>query len=111
MVSKRSVCCLQLAYSKKSSGFRTVSTVPGEKSRYDTRGTYKDESLMLTGDLNVINVQWIVQYRIEDPIRYLFQVRDISKTIRDTTEAVMRRAVGNRLGSECADYRTGGGGQ
>jgi membrane protease subunit HflK len=55
---------------------------------------------MLTGDLNVIDVQWIVQYRIEDPIRYLFQVRDTSKTIRDTTEAVMRRAVGNRLGSD-----------
>src|SRR6056297_1177862 len=85
---------------KEEFGFRTVSTVPGEKSRYDTRGTYKDESLMLTGDLNVINVQWIVQYRIEDPSRYLFQVRDTSKTIRDTTEAVMRRAVGNRLGSD-----------
>jgi membrane protease subunit HflK len=55
---------------------------------------------MLTGDLNVIDVQWIVQYRIEDPIRYLFQVRDTSKTIRDTAEAVMRRAVGNRLGSD-----------
>ena len=87
---------------KEEFGFRTVSvsTVPGEKTRYDTRGTYKDESLMLTGDLNVIDVQWIVQYRIEDPIRYLFQVRDTPKTIRDTTEAVMRRAVGNRLGSD-----------
>jgi membrane protease subunit HflK len=85
---------------KEEFGFRTVSTVPGEKTRYDTRGAYKDESLMLTGDLNVIDVQWIIQYRIEDPIRYLFQVRDTSKTIRDTTEAVMRRAVGNRLGSD-----------
>jgi membrane protease subunit HflK len=77
-----------------------VSAVPGEKTRYDTRGAYKDESLMLTGDLNVIDVQWIVQYRIEDPIRYLFQVRDTTKAIRDITEAVMRRAVGNRLGSD-----------
>ena len=87
---------------KEEFGFRTVSvsTVPGEKTRYNSRDNYKDESLMLTGDLNVIDVQWIVQYRIEDPIRYLFQVRDISKTIRDTTEAVMRRAVGNRLGSD-----------
>ena len=85
---------------KEEFGFRTVSAVPGEKTRYDTRGSYKDESLMLTGDLNVIDVQWIIQYRIEDPIRYLFQVRDTSKTIRDTTEAVMRRAVGNRLGSD-----------
>ena len=85
---------------KEEFGFRTVSAVPGEKTRYDTRGAYKDESLMLTGDLNVIDVQWIIQYRIEDPIRYLFQIRDTSKTIRDTTEAVMRRAVGNRLGSD-----------
>lgn len=69
---------------KEEFGFRTVSvsTVPGQKTRYDSRGSYKDESLMLTGDLNVIDVQWIVQYRIEDPIRYLFQVRDTSKTDR-----------------------------
>jgi membrane protease subunit HflK len=55
---------------------------------------------MLTGDLNVIDVQWIIQYRIEDPIRYLFAVRDTPQTIRDITEAVMRRVVGNRLGSD-----------
>ena len=55
---------------------------------------------MLTGDLNVIDVQWIIQYRIEDPIRYLFQVRDTRQTIRDITESVMRRVVGNRLGSD-----------
>ena len=58
-----------------------------------------DESLMLTGDLNVAVVEWIVQYRIQDPIAYLFNVRDTRKTIRDITEAIMRRAVGNRLGS------------
>ena len=85
---------------KEEFGFRTVAATPGQKTRYDPSGSYKDESLMLTGDLNVIDVQWIIQYRIEDPIRYLFQVRDTSKTIRDTTEAVMRRAVGNRLGSD-----------
>ena len=85
---------------KEEFGFRTVSTASDEKTLYDTRSAYNDESLMLTGDLNVIDVQWIVQYRIEDPIRYLFQVRDTPKTIRDTSEAVMRRAVGNRLGSD-----------
>jgi modulator of FtsH protease HflK len=85
---------------KEEFGFRTLATVPGEKTRYDPGGAYNDESLMLSGDLNVIDVQWIIQYRIEDPIRYLFQVRDTPKTIRDTTEAIMRRAVGNRLGSE-----------
>ena len=85
---------------KEEFGFRTLATVPGEKTRYDPGGAYKDESLMLTGDLNVIDVQWVIQYRIEDPIRYLFQVRDTPKTIRYTTEAIMRRAVGNRLGSD-----------
>lgn len=82
---------------KEEFGFRTL--IAGERTTYDER-SYKDESLMLTGDLNVIDVQWIVQYRIEDPIRYLFHVRDTSKTIRDITEAIMRRVVGNRLGSD-----------
>jgi membrane protease subunit HflK len=85
---------------KEEFGFRTVAAIPGERTRYAESGSYKDESLMLTGDLNVIDVQWIIQYRIEDPIRYLFQVRNTPKTIRDTTEAIMRRAVGNRLGSD-----------
>jgi membrane protease subunit HflK len=81
-------------------GFRTLSTVPGQRTQYTGNQVYKNESLMLTGDLNVIDVQWILQYRIEDPIRYLFQVRDTPKTVRDITEAVMRRVVGNRLGSD-----------
>ncbi|WP_035275295.1 FtsH protease activity modulator HflK [Desulfogranum japonicum] len=85
---------------KEEFGFRTMSTVPGEKTRYAPSGPHEEESLMLTGDLNVIDVQWIIQYRIEDPILFLFKVRDTEKTIRDTTEAVMRRAVGNRLGSD-----------
>ncbi len=85
---------------KEEFGFRTIASVPGKKTLYEPGGSYKDESLMLTGDLNVIDVQWIIQYRIEDPIRYLFQVRNTPKTIRDTAEAIMRRAVGNRLGSD-----------
>ncbi len=85
---------------KEEFGFRTVASVPGDKSRYDQSASFKVESLMLTGDLNVIDVQWIIQYRIEDPIRYLFQVRNTAQTIRDTTEAVMRRVVGNRLGGD-----------
>jgi modulator of FtsH protease HflK len=85
---------------KEEFGFRTLSAAPGERTRYAANGEYKGESLMLTGDLNVIDVQWVIQYRIEDPIRFLFQVRDTPKTIRDTTEAVMRRVVGNRLGSD-----------
>ena len=82
---------------KEEFGFRTVA--PGQRTKYAER-PFKDESLMLTGDLNVIDVQWIVQYRIENPIQYLFHVRDTAKTIRDITEAIMRRVVGNRLGSD-----------
>ncbi|MCK9274853.1 MAG: FtsH protease activity modulator HflK [Syntrophales bacterium] len=82
---------------KEEFGFRTVAV--GDRTRYEER-PYKDESLMLTGDLNVIDVQWVVQYRIEDPINYLFLVRDTDKTIRDISEAIMRRVVGNRLGSD-----------
>lgn len=83
---------------KEEFGFRTLAA--GERTRYVEKPYNKAESLMLTGDLNVIDVQWIVQYRIEDPIRYLFHVRNTGKTIRDLTEAVMRRVVGNRLGSD-----------
>jgi modulator of FtsH protease HflK len=85
---------------KEEFGFRSLASAPGQRTQYADNQTYKTESLMLTGDLNVIDVQWILQYRIEDPIRYLFAVRDTPQTIRDITEAVMRRVVGNRLGSD-----------
>ena len=85
---------------KDEFGFRTVASRPGERSRYTESKAYMNESLMLTGDLNVIDVQWIIQYRIEDPIGYLFRLRDTHKTVRDITEAVMRRVVGNRLGGK-----------
>ena len=82
---------------KEEFGFRTLAT--GQRTQYE-RGDFSAESLMLTGDLNVIDVQWIVQYRIEDPVKYLFQVREQRETLRVVTEAVMRRVVGNRLGSD-----------
>ncbi|MBI3129678.1 MAG: FtsH protease activity modulator HflK [Candidatus Tectomicrobia bacterium] len=85
---------------KEEFGFQTVAPVAGQRTQYRDSRAFKDVSLMLTGDLNVIDVQWIVQYRIEDPIRYLFRVRDTGQTIRDISEAVMRRVVGNRLGSD-----------
>src|SRR5918999_350074 len=90
---------------KEEFGFRSLATTPGQRTQYtghqpSGNQAYKSESLMLTGDLNVIDVQWILQYRIEDPIRYLFAVRDTPQTIRDITEAVMRRVVGDRLGSD-----------
>jgi len=82
---------------KEEFGFRTEAAA--RRTRYQG-GDYTNESLMLTGDLNVIDVQWIVQYRIEDPVRYLFRVREQTETFRAIAEAVMRRVVGNRLGSD-----------
>ena len=83
---------------KEEFGFRTTGA-GGQRTQLDDRAN-KEVSLMLTGDLNVIDVKWIVQYRIEDPIRFLFWVRNTPQTIRDMSESVMRRVVGNRLGSD-----------
>lgn len=86
---------------KEEFGFMTSAIEPGQRTQYAAgKKTFKEVSLMLTGDLNVIDVQWIVQYRIEDPTSYLFKVRESGQTIRDTAEAVMRQVVGNRLGSD-----------
>ncbi len=53
------------------------------------------ESLMLTGDLNVAMVEWIVQYTVKDPVQFAFQIREPRETIRNMSEAVMRLVVGN----------------
>jgi len=55
---------------------------------------------MLTGDLNAADVEWIVQYRINDPFKYLFRVRNAEKTFRDINEAIMREIVGDRTVNE-----------
>ena len=55
---------------------------------------------MLTGDLNIIEVEWVVQYRISDPEKFLYGMREPTKTLRDLSESVMRRIVGNRIGSD-----------
>ncbi len=82
---------------KEEFGFRTI--VAGRRTQYQ-RGAFSAESIMLTGDLNVIDVQWIVQYRIEDPVSFFFNVREPVDTIRDVSESTMRRVVGDRLGSD-----------
>lgn len=82
---------------KQEFGFRT------EKA--DTRTTYSkksfiDESQMLTGDLNMADVEWVVQYRISDSYKYLFKVRNADKTLRDMAEAAVRKTVGDRTVNE-----------
>lgn len=84
---------------KQEFGFRTRGTTQGERSTYSS-AQFEDESLMLTGDLNMIDVEWVVQYRIDDPIKFLYEMREPTRTLRDISESVMRRIVGNMLGSE-----------
>ncbi len=84
---------------KQEFGFRTAGTQTGGRTAYQS-ADFEEESLMLTGDLNIIAVEWVVQYRINDPIRFLYQVREPTRTLRDISESVMRRVVGNRLGSD-----------
>ena len=78
---------------KEEFGFRTLRS--GIKTKYSTR-SYDHESLMLSGDLNIADVEWIVQYRIKDPYKYLFKIRNVVETIRDLSESVTRQIVGDR---------------
>lgn len=82
---------------KQEFGFRTVSA--GTRTQYSS-GDHTDESLMLTGDLNLADVEWVVQYRINDPYQYLFKVRNAEKTLRDMSESVVRKVVGDRTVNE-----------
>ena len=82
---------------KQEFGFRTVRA--GVRSQFTTSG-YEIESNMLTGDLNAAVVEWVVQYRIIDPYKFLFKVRAVEETFRDLSEAVMRKIVGDRTVNE-----------
>ncbi len=82
---------------KEEFGFRTLRA--GVRSQYTTKG-YGGESNMLTGDLNAAVVEWVIQYRIVDPYKYLFQVRNVQETFRDMSEAIMRKVVGDRTVNE-----------
>lgn len=78
---------------KEEFGFRTAR--PGVKTIY-SKTQYSGESWMLTGDLNIADVQWIVQYKIKDPVQFLFKVRGQTGTIRNVAESAMRFVVGDR---------------
>ncbi|MCR9014357.1 FtsH protease activity modulator HflK [Aquiflexum gelatinilyticum] len=82
---------------KQEFGFRTVKA--DQRTEYE-KGTFGDESMMLTGDLNLTDVEWVVQYRIVDSYNYLFRVRNAEKTLRDMSEAAMRKIVGDRTVNE-----------
>ena len=78
---------------KKEFGFRT--TRPGIRTEYRMTTDSQREAMMLTGDLNVAVVEWIVQYKIKNPYNYLFKIRDADSTFRYMNEAVVRRVIGD----------------
>lgn len=82
---------------KHEFGFRTSN--PGTRSEY-ADGSYVDESSMLSGDLNMADVEWVVQYRIVDSYKYLFKVRDAEQSLRNMSESAMRKTVGDRTVNE-----------
>jgi membrane protease subunit HflK len=82
---------------KQEFGFRTEEA--GVRTVFSA-ADFSGEAVMLTGDLNVAVVEWIVQYRVSDPYMYLFKVRNLTDTFRAMNEAVMREVVGDRTVTE-----------
>lgn len=77
---------------KEEFGFRTK--IPGQRTEFAKTG-YEAESLMLTSDRNVIDLEWIIQYKVQDPILFAFKVKDVKQAVRDICEVALRRIVGN----------------
>jgi membrane protease subunit HflK len=77
-------------------------TTPGAVDPYQSPRMHdgKRETQMVTGDLNAALVEWVVQYRISDPVKFLFEVREPSETLRYVSESVMREVVGDRTVDE-----------
>ncbi len=83
---------------KEEFGFRTQRA--GVRSEFSRTRDAVDESNLLTGDLNSAVVEWVIQYRIIEPYKFLFRVRNVQETLRDMSEAVMREVVGDRTVNE-----------
>ena len=79
-------------------------TTPGASDPYQSPGgaerETKRETEMVTGDLNAALVEWVLQYRISNPVKFLFEVREPSETLRYVSESVMREVVGDRTVDE-----------
>ncbi|HVS33339.1 MAG TPA: FtsH protease activity modulator HflK [Thermoanaerobaculia bacterium] len=84
---------------KEEFGFRTIEAGGPGASTYSERD-FENEALTLTGDLNVAVVEWTAQFRVREPYKFLFKVRNVRKTFRDMNETVMREVVGDRSVNE-----------
>jgi modulator of FtsH protease HflK len=87
---------------KEEFGFRSARAAANQRFATDSENSV---ALMLTGDLNVALVPWIVQYRIKDPYNFLFKVRDIRRLLMDMSEAAMRQVIGDRSINEVISKR------
>jgi membrane protease subunit HflK len=87
---------------KEEFGFRPMRQINQTRFLADSE---QNVALMLTGDLNVAVVPWIVQYRIQDPYLYLFKVHDVRRLLRDLAESTMRLVVGDRSINEVISKR------
>lgn len=87
---------------KEEFGFRTVSA--GVNTKYSSK-SYNEEALMLTGDLNVLDVSWIVHFKVKDPVDLLFNVRNPRETVRDLSESAMRQVIGDYSVNEAITMR------
>lgn len=76
-------------------GFRSLAQ--GNTFQQGQMRTFPEEAAMLTGDENIVNVQFSVQYQIKDPVEYLFNVTDQAAVVRNAAEAAMREVIGNSL--------------
>ncbi|TFH25052.1 MAG: FtsH protease activity modulator HflK [Myxococcales bacterium] len=85
---------------KQEFGFTTPGASDPYQSARDARHETKRETEMVTGDLNAALVEWVVQYRISDPVKFLFEVREPNETLRYVSESVMREVVGDRTVDE-----------
>ena len=83
---------------KQEFGFTTPGASDPYQSSRPREG--KQETQMVTGDLNAALVEWVIQYRISDPVKFLFEVREPSETLRYVSESVMREVVGDRTVDE-----------
>jgi len=85
---------------KQEFGFMTPGANDPYQGPRDGKRQTKRETEMVTGDLNAALVEWVVQYRISDPVKFLFEVREPSETLRYVSESVMREVVGDRTVDE-----------
>ena len=88
---------------KKEFGFRSLRV--DDKQRFSSESESDSVALMLTGDLNVALVPWIVHYRINDPYNYLFKIREVDALLSDMSEAAMRLIIGDRSINEVISKR------